>query len=75
MVKKKHKWKYQINIRKKILVLIILGVFLFVGLGYAILESNLNIFGTLEVAKYDKTLYGVFVKNYRENNIYSIDYI
>jgi len=33
-----------------------------VGLGYAILESNLNIFGTLEVSKYDKTLYGVFKK-------------
>jgi len=54
---KKHKWKYRINLRKKILVLVILGVSLFVGLGYAILESNLEIFGTLEVSKYDRTLY------------------
>ena len=41
---KKHKWKYRINLRKKILVLVILGVSLFVGLGYALLETNLGIF-------------------------------
>ena len=56
---RKHKWKYRINLRNKILVLIILGVFLFVGLGYAVIGSNLGIFGTLEVSKYDKTLYAV----------------
>lgn len=55
--KHKHKWKYQINIKKKVLVLVILGVSLFVGLGYAILGSNLGIFGTLEVSKYNRTLY------------------
>ena len=54
---KKHKWKYRINIRKKVLVLVVLGVFLFVGLGFAILEANLGMSGTLEVSKYDKTLY------------------
>ncbi|MBR3145858.1 MAG: hypothetical protein IKF47_01205 [Bacilli bacterium] len=59
---KKHKWKYRINLRKKILVLVILGVSLFVGLGYAILESNLEIFGTLEVSKYDRTLYTALKK-------------
>lgn len=69
---KKHKWKYQVNIRKKILVLVILGVFLFVGLGYSILESNLGIGGTLEVSKYDKTLYGVFKKEV--NNGYATKY-
>ncbi|MBQ9018976.1 MAG: hypothetical protein IJ097_01520 [Bacilli bacterium] len=68
-MRKKHKWKYRVNIKKKILVLVILGVCLFVGLGYAILESSLGIGGTLNVAKYDKTLYGVFVKNYKENNV------
>ncbi len=67
MKKKKHKWKYQINIKKKILVLIILGVSLFVGLGYAVIQSNLNIFGTLEVSKYDKTLYGVMKKDASRN--------
>jgi hypothetical protein len=56
---KKHKWKYQINIKKKIIVLIILGVFLVVGLGYAIIESSLGIGGTLEVSKYSKKLYNV----------------
>ena len=59
---RKHKWKYRINLRKKILVLVILGVSLFVGLGYAILESNLEIFGTLEVSKYDRTLYTALKK-------------
>ena len=54
---KKHKWKYRVNIRKKVLVLIVLGVFLFVGLGYSILEVNLGMHGTLEVTKYDRTLY------------------
>lgn len=46
---KKHKWKYRINLRKKILVLIILGVSLFVGLGYALLETNLGISGIFQV--------------------------
>ena len=46
---KKHKWKYRINVRKKILVLIILGVFLFVGLGYAALETSLGISGIFTV--------------------------
>ena len=63
---KKHKWKYQINIRKKVLVLVVLGVFLFVGLGFAILEANLSMHGTLEVSKYDKNLYNVFLKEYNE---------
>ena len=54
---RKHKWKYRINLRNKILVLIILGVSLFVGIGYSIVGSNLGIFGTLEVSKYDRTLY------------------
>ncbi len=48
---KKHKWKYRVNIKKKILVLVILGVTLFIGLGYSILESNLNVFGTLMVGQ------------------------
>ena len=69
---KKHKWKYQINIKKKILVLVVLGVFLFIGLGYAILEANLGITGTLEVSKYDKTLYGVFKKEV--NKGYALKY-
>ena len=47
---KKHKWKYRINLRKKILVLVILGVSLFVGLGYSFLGTNLNISGLFEVA-------------------------
>lgn len=55
--RKKHKWKYQVNVRKKILVLLILGVFLFVGVGYAILEADLGISGSLDVSKYDRTLY------------------
>lgn len=67
MTKKKHKWKYKINVKKKVLVLVILGVSLFVFLGYARLESNFNIFGTLEVAKYDKTLYGVMKKDASKN--------
>ena len=62
-MRKKHKWKYRINIKKKILVLVILGVFLFVGLGYAIIESSLGIGGTLSVSKYDKTLYGALKKD------------
>lgn len=49
---KKHKWKYQIDIRKKILVLVILGVSLFVGLGYALIETSLEMIGTLEIGKY-----------------------
>lgn len=69
---KKHKWKYQINIKKKVIVSIILGVCLFVGLGYAVLESNLSIGGTLEVGKYDKTLYGVMKSNV--NNGYILKY-
>jgi len=69
---KKHKWKYQVNIRKKIVVLVILGVFLFVGLGYAILEANLGMSGTIEVSKYDRSLYGVFLKEY--NNGYAQKY-
>ena len=48
---KKHKWKYQVDIRKKILVLIVLGVSLFVGLGYALIETGLGMIGTLEVSK------------------------
>lgn len=48
---KKHKWKYRINLRKKILVLIILGVSLFVGLGYALLETNLGISGIFQVGQ------------------------
>ena len=47
---KKHKWKYRIDLRKKILVLVILGVSLFVGLGYSFLGTNLNISGLIEVA-------------------------
>jgi len=70
--KKKHKWKYQINIRKKVLVLVVLGVFLFVGLGYAILEANLGIGGTLEVSKYKKTLYDALKKE--ANNGYAVKY-
>lgn len=46
---KKHKWKYRINLRKKILVLVILGVSLFVGLGYAALETSLGIAGIFTV--------------------------
>ena len=46
---KKHKWKYRINLRKKILVLVILGVSLFVGLGYAALETSLGISGIFTV--------------------------
>lgn len=60
---KKHRWKYQINIKKKAIVSIILGVSLFVGLGYAILGSNFGITGTLEVGKYDRTIAGVMRKN------------
>ena len=60
---KKHKWKYQLNIKKKIVVLVILGVSLFVGLGYAILGSNFGMTGTLEVGKYDRTIAGVMKKN------------
>ena len=48
---KKHKWKYQINVKKKIIVLGVLGVSLFVGLGYAIIGGNLGMFGTLEYSK------------------------
>ena len=59
---KKHKWKYQINIKKKILVLIILGVLMFLGLGFSILESNLGIGGTLEVKKYGRKLYNTVFK-------------
>lgn len=69
---KKHKWKYQINIKKKAIVSIILGVSLFVGLGYAILESNLEIFGTLEVGKYDKTLYAALKREV--NRGYALKY-
>lgn len=69
---RKHKWKYRINLRKKILVLVILGVSLFVGLGYAILESNLEIFGTLEVSKYDRTLYAVLKREV--NKGYALKY-
>ena len=69
---KKHKWKYRINLRRKILVLIILGVSLFVGLGYAIVGSNLGIFGTLEVSKYDKTLYAALKREV--NKGYALKY-
>ncbi len=69
---KKHKWKYQINVRKKVLVLIILGVLLFFGLGYAILEANLGMHGTIVVSKQDKTLYSIFLKEY--NNGYAERY-
>ena len=63
---KKHKWKYQINIRKKILVLVILGVFLFIGLGYSILGASLGMHGTIEVSKYDKSLYSILLKEYND---------
>ena len=53
--RKKHKWKYQINVKKKIIVLGVLGVSLFVGLGYALIESNLGFFGRLEYSKYEPT--------------------
>ena len=69
---KKHKWKYRINLRRKILVLIILGVSLFVGLGYAIVGSNLGIFGTLEVSKYDRTLYAALKRE--ANKGYALKY-
>ena len=48
---KKHKWKYRINIKKKILALVILGVSLFVGLGYAIINTSLSITGLLEIGQ------------------------
>ena len=48
---KKHKWKYRINVRNKILVLVILGISLFVGLGYALIETGLSMVGILEVNK------------------------
>lgn len=46
---KKHKWKYRIDVRKKILVLVVLGVSLFVGLGYAALGTTLGIAGIFTV--------------------------
>lgn len=69
MKKTRHKWKYRINVKKKVLVLVILGVLLFVGMGYAIVNSNLSIGGTLEVSKYDndKTLYGILKKEALRN--------
>ncbi len=77
--KKKHKWKYQINIKKKILVLIILGVSLFVSLGYALIESNLDIIGTLMVGQpfitvtfdADGGAVTPSSKNYVKNNYYT----
>ena len=70
---KKHKWKYRINHRKKVLVLIILGVSLFVGIGYSVVGSNLGIFGTLEVSKYDRTLYAALKREV--NKGYALKYI
>lgn len=63
---KKHKWKYQVNIRKKIVVLVVLGVFLFVGLGYSILGTSLGMHGTIEVSKKDKSLYSILLREYND---------
>ena len=49
-MKTKHKWKRQINVKKKVLVLIILGVFLFVGLGYSVIGNSLGIIGSLNLS-------------------------
>ncbi len=65
---RKHKWKYRINHRRKILVLVILGVSLFVGIGYSIVGSNLGIGGTLEVDKYEKTLYAALKREVVRGN-------
>ena len=61
--KERKKRHYKGNPKKKIVVLIILGTFLFVGMGFSILDLQFDIGGTLEVGKYDKTLYGVLRKN------------
>ena len=58
---------------KSIMLNIILVLFLFVGIGYSTLTSNLNVEGSLNVKKYDKTLYGIFEKEAKAG-IYAREY-
>ena len=70
--RKKHKWKYQVNVKKKILVLAILGVSLFVGMGYALIQSEFTLGGTIEFKKLDDTLYDAIKKETATN--YAVKY-
>ena len=61
MIKKNKKRKQLTNKRKRFLIAnAFLALFLFIGIGYSALDTNLNIFGNIQMKKYERnTLYNV----------------
>ena len=70
---KKRKWVSRNYRNKSIMLKLFLAVFLFMGIGYSILMTDLSLDGTIEVSKYDHSLYGVFEK--AVNSGYAVEYI
>ena len=66
--KRKRKIVYYKN--KRILMYSILGLFLFLGMGYSVLNTNLNILGDITVKEYvEPTLYNVLKKEAETNGL------
>ena len=57
-----------IRVRKRMITSTIILLVVCLGLGYSAFTTNLSISGTLNVSKYDHTLYGVLEKNLNKNN-------
>ena len=67
MKKRKIKRKY-VYIHKKHNIFIFLVFVLFLGMGYSLLSTDLDISGIINIEKYDHTLYGVLEKASKKTN-------
>ncbi|MBQ6497743.1 MAG: MucBP domain-containing protein [Bacilli bacterium] len=67
--------KFSSNIRRKkrMIILTVILLVVFLSTGYAVFTTNLSIGGTLNVSKYDHTLYGVLEKAAKKG-IYAREY-
>ena len=64
----KHK-KTKSYSRKAIIINLALFTLLLMGVGYSLLSTDLNLFGSVQLKKYDHTLYGVFEKEKSKSSL------
>ena len=77
MIKKNKKRKQLTNKRKRFLITnAFLALFLFIGIGYSALDANLNIFGNIQMKKYERnTLYNNEISSIQEYKLLVEDWI
>ena len=66
---RKRKFTTNKAIKTKLVLNLFIVLLIIMGIGYSTLQANLGINGTVDVSKYDQTLYGVFKKEYNNNGL------